>query len=177
MSDQAHAGARTGLPPVSHVRDLAPVREGIVSPDDLDLNGHMNAVYFFSAHVSSVRVSLAEVGIDELYVVVRRMGTFAAEHHIRYLSELRLGDCYSVRPRFLARTQKAAHMMSFLVNETDGALASVLEVVVVHIDQDTRRATEIPDDVATRIDAHIRDDDALGWVPEPRLTLRGRERA
>ncbi|QCX26534.1 thioesterase family protein [Nocardioides jishulii] len=143
-----------------------------VTADDLDLNGHMNAAHFITAQIRAVRSALAEVGVDEAYVTERRMGTFAAEHNIRYLGELRLGDEFSVRVRFLDRTAKTVHGAAFLVDETKGRLATVLEVVTVHVDQETRRSTPMPDDLTQAIDARIAEGEALGWTLEPRLSLR-----
>jgi acyl-CoA thioester hydrolase len=144
-----------------------------VGPADIDLNGHMNAAHLFVAQTSAVRQSLAEVGVTETYVAERALGTFAVEHHVRYLAELRVGDGYSVHVRFLSRSAKAMHAASYLVNETDQRLSNVLEVVVVHVDQRTRRATEIPSDVAASVDARIVAGQALGWTHESRLALRG----
>ncbi len=137
----------------------------------LDLNRHMNASHFFEAHVLSARSALASVGVDEEYVSQRKMGTFAVEQHIRYLGELREGERYSVRPRFLGRTDKAVHLATFLVNESVDRLASVLEVISLHVDQVARRATPIPGDVARRMDERIRLGQELDWQIDPRLSL------
>lgn len=160
------------LPTVEQLRSVAPITRRAVTDDDLDLNGHMNALHFVAAQIRAMRAALSETGITEEYVAARRMGTFAAEQHLRYLGELRLGDDYSVRVRFLGRTGKAIHATGYLVNESAHRLAHVLEVISVHVDQETRRATEIPGDVAAELDARITLGDELGWPHEPRLTLR-----
>ncbi|MGK5112468.1 thioesterase family protein [Geodermatophilus sp. CPCC 205506] len=164
------------LPTVDQLRTVAATLQRAVGSEDLDLNGHMNATHLFSAHIASVRASLAEVGVSEEYVSKRGLGTFAVEHHIRYLGELREGNRYSVRVRFLERTGKAIHGVSYLVNESSATLANVLEVIVVHVDQTTRRATGIPEDVTAQIDEQIRMGNELGWTHDLRLTLRRRGR-
>lgn len=159
-------------PTAAQCRDLVALREDAVTEADLDLNGHMNASRFFNAHVLSARSAFASVGVNEEYVALRKMGTFAVEQHIRYLGELRLGERYSVRPRFLGRTEKAVHLVSFLVNESTDSLASVLEIVSLHVDQVARRTTVIAADVATQLDERIRRDRCLSWEVQEHLSLR-----
>jgi acyl-CoA thioester hydrolase len=91
---------------------------------------------------------------------------------LRYISELRLGDRYSVRVRFLSRTAKAIHVTGYLVNESRDTLANVMEVVSIHVNQETRRPTDIPDDVAAELDARITLGDGFGWPHMPRLAPR-----
>lgn len=151
---------------------MEPILSRSVTTAELDLNGHMNAVHFFAAQVACVRTFLSDVGVSERYVDERRMGTFAVEHHLRYLGELREGETYSVRVRLLSRTGKALHAAAYLVNESARRLANVLEVIVVHVDQDTRRAIEIPEDLAAEFDRRIRAGEALGWTHDARLAFR-----
>jgi len=160
------------FPTPSQCRDLVATHEGVASGDTLDLNRHMNAAHFFIAHVTACRGVLASLGVDESYVADRGMGTFAVEQHLRYLGEIREGERFSARPRVLERTDKAVHLASFLVNESRDALACVLEVVSLHVDQHARRTTAIPADIADRLDERIRADRALPWHLEPHLTLR-----
>ena len=88
---------------------------------------------------------------------------FTVEQHIRYFSELRLGDRFTVHGRFLERSDRAVHGMSFVVAPETGMLACTFEASYVHVDMNTRRSVPIPDDVAARFDAEIAVGDALGW--------------
>lgn len=155
------------------VAPLEPVITREVTTDDLDHNDHMTVARFFEAQVASVRARLASTGITAEYATERRMGTVAGEHHLRYLAELRLGDRFSTRVRVLARSERAAHLMSFLVNETQQRIACTLEVVVVHISQETRRSTPFPEDVAAALDAHVAISDELDLDLPARLDWRG----
>lgn len=159
-------------PSLPQLHQLPPTVERPVGDDDLDFNRHMSAIAIFTAQVRSVRAALAGVGVTEEYVAQRRMGTFAAEHHIRYFGELREGHQISTRVRFLQRTDKAVHAQSYLVDETRGHLACALEVVCLHVDQETRRATSFPDDVAAAIDARVAESDALDWSSPHELAFR-----
>ncbi|QNL93775.1 thioesterase family protein [Aeromicrobium senzhongii] len=159
-------------PSWTQIAQLPTPHRHTVDASHIDHNGHMNVVHHFTAQVAGVREALAAVGVTEDYVATRRLGTFAAEHHLSYLGELRLGDRYSVRTRFLGRRDKVAHLAAFLTNDTAEQLANVLEVISVHVDLGTRRATAFPADVGAQIDAAIESGDALGWTFEPRLGLR-----
>ena len=161
---------------MNQLAQIPPTFDRVVQPDDLDLNGHMNVVGFFTPLVRTARDELAKAGVSQQYVAERRLGTFAAEHHLRYLGELRLGERLTTRARFLERTDKAVHLQCYLTNESTGRLACVLEVVVVHIDQETRRPTSIPDDVAAALDARIAFSDSLDWSVPRELAFRSGSR-
>lgn len=160
------------MPTMSQLAQISPTFDRVVQPDDLDLNGHMNVVGFFTPLVRTARDELASAGITEQYIDRRRLGVFASEHHLRYLGELRLGQRLTTRARFLERSDKAVHLQCYLTNETAGRLACVLEVVAVHISQETRRPTSIPDDVATALDARVAVSDALDWSVPRELAFR-----
>jgi acyl-CoA thioester hydrolase len=160
------------LPTPDELDALPRVIDRTVDTQDLDLNGHMNARRYFDALVSTTRDALSAAGIDETYVAERHMGTFAAEHHIRYLGELRLGERLTTHFRFLERTDKAVRGQAFVANADQCQLACVLEVVAVHVDQGTRRPTSFPDDIAAALDAAVAASDQLGWRLENKLTLR-----
>lgn len=153
------------------VREPDPLIRREVTSADIDLNGHMNVAHYFNAHVAAVRDALAGVGVTEEYVAERRLGTFAAEHHLRYLGELKEGDVFTMRVQILDRSEKAIHLRSLLATAGSGAVASVLEVITVHVDLTTRRATPIPEDVTDRIDTAIRSVDKREHDLPMRLTL------
>lgn len=160
------------MPELADLAGFAPLLPRQVTGDDMDLNGHMNATHLLAVLIRGLRAALDEAGVDGEYVAHRRMGTFAAEHNIRYLGELRLGERLSVRVRLLDRTAKTVHAAAFLVNETAGRVATVLEVVSVHVDQETRRAIAMPDDIAAAVDARIAEGNRAGWRLPARLALR-----
>jgi len=160
------------LPSWTEVTQLPTLHRHTVEEPQLDHNKHMNVAHYFTAQIAGVRESLARAGVTEDYVASRGLGTFAAEHHLRYLSELRLGDAYSVRARLLRRSAKVVHLAAFLTNDTAERLANVLEVITVHVDLSSRRATPFPADIAEQLDQAISAGDGLGWSFDTRLALR-----
>jgi len=160
------------MPSLVQLTQIPPHLTRTVPAEHLDSNGHMNVRHFFNAHVDASGMAMAEIGVDQNYVAQRRLGFFTAEHHLQYVAEVLSGDRISVHVRFLERSEKVLHNVSFLVNQTRGALACVFEVLTVHIDQSTRRAVAMPPDVAVQVERKFAVSQALDWSTPMRLSLR-----
>ena len=128
-----------------------------VTEDFIDQNGHMNIGDYFRLGTWAPWLRLVEFGMDDDYIPVRGMSFFTVEHHITYLSELRLGERFSVHNGFAGRTGKALHALAAVLDREKERVACLLEVKHVHVSMQTRRATAIPDDIAARLDADIAD--------------------
>ncbi|MGW4125696.1 thioesterase family protein [Nocardia sp. NPDC004711] len=152
------------LPTLEQVLSLPNPVEGIVTADLIDLNGHMNVAHYLHHNSKGAGALLRNVGVDESYLSDRRLGLFTTEHHIMYYSELREGDKFSVHTRVLGRTDKAVHMMTFLFDRSRECLSNTLEVLSLHVDLETRKATPMPQDIATGFDRHLSISADLGWT-------------
>ncbi|WP_063740124.1 thioesterase family protein [Amycolatopsis jejuensis] len=151
------------LPSYEQVLELPALREGGVTPDLIDVNGHVNIRHYFEYGASSADVLIRRVGIDDSYRARRHMGVFAAEHHIRYFTEMLEGDPFSVHTVFLERSGKAGHLMAFVVDHAVKAVSCTVEILLVHVDMNTRRAVDFPDDIAAGLDEWIREAGRLTW--------------
>ncbi|CAN5459880.1 thioesterase family protein [soil metagenome] len=151
------------LPSYLEVAALESLVEGVVAPEFIDVNGHMNIRHHLDYCASGAEALCREAGIDDGYRAGRSLGVFTAEHHIRYTGELHQGDRVSVHTRFLDRGTKAGHLISFLLDRERRTVACVLEISIVHVDMRTRRPTPFPDDVARVFDARIAESRALPW--------------
>ncbi|KQY50873.1 MULTISPECIES: thioesterase family protein [unclassified Nocardioides] len=149
--------SKPALPSYAQVLELEPLLSGEVSPDFIDVNGHMNIRHYLDYCATSADVICRRVGIDDDYRAQRRMGVFTAEHHIRYFSEMHEGGKFSVHTLLLGRSRKAGHVLAFLVDRDREVLACTVEIVLVHVGMDTRRPVDFPEDVSAAID---------GWVAE-----------
>jgi acyl-CoA thioester hydrolase len=154
------------LPSYHQVLDLPALLEGTVAPEFIDLNGHMNIRHYIDYGAHSADVICRDVGIDDDYRAHRRMGVFTAEHHIRYFGEMHEGGKFSVHTLALDRSARACHLLSHLLDRTNELLACTVEIVLVHVDLDTRRPVTIPDDVAAGLDRWIDKSRQVGW-PAP----------
>lgn len=154
------------LPSYRQVVELAAQTHQVVPPEFIDENGHMNIGRYLQLGGQALwKRCLTDLGMDENYIPERGMSTFTAEHHIQYFAEVLEGQEVSVRVRLLERSDKAAHAIAFIVDETHERLACVVETALVHIDMTERRPTPFPDDIAGLLDVAIKND-ALDW-PAP----------
>jgi acyl-CoA thioester hydrolase len=151
-------------PGFDQVLALPLLLEGVVTPDFIDENGHMNIRHYLDAGADGAERICRRVGIDDAYRAGRRMGVFTAEHHIRYLSEFHEGGRFSVHTRVLACSARVGHLMSFVLDRDQERLSCTVEIILVHVGLDTRRPEPFPGDVAAGLDQLVAASDALGWA-------------
>ena len=102
-------------------------------------------------------------GLDENYYVQKQMGVFALKHFIQYFAEVKAGETVAMRIRLLGRTEKRFHFMNFMINETTGKLAAILEVLGTHADLKLRKAVAMPQDITQKFDAQVVTDQQRDW--------------
>ena len=119
-----------------------------------DINGHLNVRHYLGIASEGLDESLESVGIPFNWPM-HGHACFSAEHHCTYLHELRTGDRMSSRVRLLGRSERAAHALVYLLDDTHEQLAYVMEEIFLHIDMETRRTAPWPQDVAEAMDRRI----------------------
>ncbi len=130
-----------------------------------DSNGHLNVRHYLGIGSEGLDESLVEIGIPQNWPVKAGRACLSAEHHVTYLHELRTGDKMSVRVRLLGRSERAAHALVYVLDDTREQLACVFEEIFLHVVLDGRRTEPWPEDVAKGLDARIAEHAALGWEP------------
>lgn len=130
----------------------------------LDENDHMNIGRYLEASAAAVWLRYTEIGMGQPYIDERQLSTFTAEHHLRYYSELRLGDEFSVHVRPLERSAKAIHNIVFLLDRTRERLSFTHEDLLVSVDMVTRRPVDFPEDIAASLDRVIAEVSGLSWA-------------
>ncbi len=151
------------MPSTEQVRSLPSSISRVVPEKYIDENGHMNITHFFGLGSLGPWTYLTGFGLGQPYIESRALSFFTVEHHIRYLGELRLGEQFAVHVGLAGRSTKALHAVSYVLDETHERIACVMELMYVHVSMESRRATDIPEDVATTLDAEIA---AHPWVPQ-----------
>ena len=136
-----------------------------------DANGHLNVRHYTGIASEGLDESLVESGIPKGWPA-RGHACFSAEHHLTYLAELRTGDKLSARVRLLGRSERAAHALVYLLNDSHQQLSFVMEEIFLHIDMETRRTAPWPDDVAAGLDKRIEADSGLPWEPDVSGSMR-----
>ncbi|RXF72040.1 thioesterase family protein [Hansschlegelia zhihuaiae] len=142
----------------------------------IDHNGHVNMAYHLVLADTALDLAFCEIKGED-YVARRGMTTFAAEMHVRYLREMSAHDEIRGRVRWIAADEKRAHWAVELVRGSDGAVVTTVEGVSLSVSVETRRVAPYPEDIAGRLAAAARADEAgardLGWLGR-RVTMMGR---
>lgn len=129
-----------------------------------DINGHLNVRHYLGIASEGLDESLEDLGIPQNWPVSAGHACFSAEHHCTYLSELRTGDRMSARVVLLGRSERAAHALVYLLDDTHERVSYVMEEIFLHIDMATRRTAAWPNQVATNLDGRIAEHRALDWA-------------
>jgi acyl-CoA thioester hydrolase len=130
-----------------------------------DAFGHMNVMWYTRLFGYSFDKFGSQFGFNIAYCRANQIGHFVLETHIRYLSEVRVGQHITIRSRALGRTEKRIHYIHFMTIDETGALASTAEHVSAHIDMHVRRMSPIPAEFCARYDELVARQNQLSWDP------------
>lgn len=132
------------------------VSSGVVLPEWIDINRHMNVAYYVLALDRGVDDLWAQFGITNEYIESGQGSTFAVECHITYQQELKEADPYRVRSQILAYDEKRIHQFQWLYHAEKGYLAATGEWMNLHVSLATRRVTPWPEPILQNIAAFVR---------------------
>ncbi|GIX17594.1 MAG: hypothetical protein KatS3mg119_1780 [Rhodothalassiaceae bacterium] len=115
--------------------------DGCVGVADLDANGHMNVARYTALFDQALEAWITR-HLDGL--LPPTSGVFVLEAHYRYERELREGAGYAIRGRLIAADDKRAHFILRMDDQDRGQRAASAEILVIHVDMDSRRAAPWP---------------------------------
>jgi len=130
-----------------------------------DANGHLNVRHYTGIASEGLDESLVSLGIPHNWPA-HGHACFSAEQHVTYLAELLTGDKISSRVRLLGRSERAAHALVYLLDDSHQRLSFVMEEILLHIDMETRRTAPWPEDIAAAVDQQIALQSDLPWEPD-----------
>lgn len=130
-----------------------------------DANGFLNVRHYLGIGSEGLDELLQGAGIPFNWPQRSGHAALAAEHHLTYLHELKTGDMMSVRGRVLAVSDRAAHLIGYLLDDTNSRVACVFEEIVLCVELEGRRTAPWPAEVGAGIQALVADQAALGWEP------------
>jgi carnitine 3-dehydrogenase len=111
----------------------------------VDYNGHMNEARFVTAFSEAADRLLFWAGMDAA-AIARGHSVFTVETHVRYLSEVQIGDPIRVTTRVLDGGGRKVHIWhEFWVGDR---LCATGEQLLLHVDLSTRRSTLPPPAIA-----------------------------
>ncbi|KQP65529.1 MULTISPECIES: thioesterase family protein [unclassified Nocardioides] len=154
----------TSLPTYDQLVALPAYTEQPVPIAFEDVNGHLNVRHYLGIASEGLDESLVSLGIPQNWPA-HGHACFSAEHHLTYLTELRTGDRLSARVRLVGRSERAAHVVVYLLDDTEQRVSYVMEEIFLHIDMSTRKTSPWPEDVAKAMDERIAEDQGLDFEP------------
>ncbi len=151
---------------LEQVLKLPCTHEQIIPTEYLDLNGHMNVMYYTHVGNMGLRKFMDNVGLAWDRIKSGERGTFALRQVLSYLNELREGERVALHTGLAGYDNKRLHFVHYIVSLDKNVIASVDERVAIYIDMSTRRTTNFEPDVLEKLAEAKAYFDSLGWHPE-----------
>jgi acyl-CoA thioester hydrolase len=140
------------------------LHRGVIEPEWIDYNGHMNVAYYVLVFDRGTDGFLDYLGMDRAYRQHSGNSTYVLESHITYERELKEGEPYRVTTQLLDWDAKRLHYFERLHREPDGMLAATTEILLTHMDMGSVRAAPMPANLQSNVAAVMR---AHGEIPRP----------
>lgn len=147
----------TGLP--AGPRLTVPVEYG-------DENGHLNVRHYVGIFDDAEWAIYEHQEMGASAAAAQVGGVFMLEQFVTYRREVAVGDEVQVHVRFIARSERMFHLVSYLANLTRHQVAASMEGLECWVDLRTRRIAPIPSAGMAALDRHIAAAAALPWTPE-----------
>jgi acyl-CoA thioester hydrolase len=140
-----------------------------VEPAWIDFNGHLNMAYYNVLFDRACDEAFELAGIGYTYVKEREHSFFAAEVHVRYLRELKVGTSVRATFQLLDYDHKRVHFFQQLFHATEGWVSATSENLTLHVDINKKKTAHFPTDV-TRTLSRMKA--AHGQLPRPEAAGR-----
>ncbi len=132
----------------------------------IDLNGHMNVMYYTHIGNSGLYKFMRSLGLDYAELAKENRGTFALRQVLSYFNEIHEKDEIAVHTGLVNFDKKRLHFIHYIVNLSRNKLASQDERLAIYMDMSTRKSAEWEADKLARF-AEARDFYRnSGWTPE-----------
>lgn len=153
---------------------------GVVKPEWIDHNGHMNVAFYLMAFDEAVGELLDIIGLTREHKRANNCATFVGDFHIHYARELLEGDPIRITHQVVDCDPKRIHLCQAMYHADAGYLAARSELISLHIDMSVRRVSPMAPEIFERIDALRAAHAALPEPPNKSRTIsirRGRGQA
>jgi acyl-CoA thioester hydrolase len=132
-----------------------PQLEGVVLPEWIDANGHMNLAYYVVLFDQATDLLYDAIGVGQAYRDATGNSTFTAETHTLYEREVRVGQRVRVVAHLLGADGKRLHYFHEMFHAEGGHRVAAQELMALHIDMEARRVAPFPADLHARIQATV----------------------
>jgi acyl-CoA thioester hydrolase len=134
-----------------------PQFEGVILPEWIDANGHMNLAYYVVLFDQATDLLYDAIGVGQAYRDATGNSTFTAEAHTLYQREVRVGERVRVVPHLLGADAKRLHYFHEMFHAQGGHRVATQELMALHIDMAARRVAPFPPDLHARIQATVKE--------------------
>ena len=132
-----------------------PVRE-----EWIDYNGHLSEAYYVLVFGFATDTAMEALGLGEDYRAATGCSLYTVEAHVRYVQEVNRDAQLEVRTLVAGSAQKKLHLAHEM--RVDGEIVATEEILGIHVDQTSGRATVLPE--ATRASAAEHRTEPPAWV-------------
>ena len=119
----------------------------------IDANGHMNVGYYVIAFDHATDTLCDQLGVGWNYVAHRLGMVFVLEAHVTYDREVHAEDPLRITTQILDHDQKRLHFFHAMYHAAEGWRAATNELMMAHIDYQTRRSATWHPETMRRLDA------------------------
>lgn len=145
------------------VRPLPLTHTSEIPEEFLDAMGHMNVMWYTHLFGFGMGGLLQQLEVPWSKMAEDDGGTFALETHIRYLSEVRVGQHIETHARLLGRTEKRFHLLHFMINLDKQDVSATFETITAYVDLRVRKMAPMPLKLAHGLDQLIEQHARLDW--------------
>ena len=140
--------------------------EGIVKPEWIDMNGHMNVAYYVKAFDLAIDIHWAELGITKEYIEKKGCSTFSVECHITYQNEMKVEEKYHISSQILAYDEKRIHVFQTMYKKNSEKTIATAEWMNLHVNLKTRKVSEWPKTVIQQLEKVCEMQPQITWPDE-----------
>jgi acyl-CoA thioester hydrolase len=133
-----------------------PTCQGVVLPEWIDANGHMNLAYYVVLFDQATDLLYDVMGVGQAYRDATGNSTFTAETHTLYEREVRVGERVRVVPHLLGADAKRLHYFHEMFHAESGHRVAAQELIALHIDMSVRRVAAFPEALHAKIQGMLR---------------------
>ena len=119
--------------------------EGVVEPEWIDINRHMNVHWYDYVFDAAEHNLIDAIGITHAYIAASGRTTYRLEKRIRYEKELLEGERLQVRSRIVFTDERIFRHQHELLNLSRNVQAASAEFVSIHVDLSVRKSAQITD--------------------------------
>ena len=141
-----------------------PQTEGVVRPEWIDNNGHLNLAYYVVLFDLATDTMYEALGLGQPYRERTTNSTFTAESHTIYEREVRVGERVRITSHLLGADAKRLHYFHEMFHAEHGHRVAAQELLALHIDMRVRRTAPFAPVLLERLQAVVRE---RGGAPPP----------